>query len=730
MKKLKVELEHCYGITKLNAEFDFEANGDVFAVYAPNGVMKTSFANTFRDFSQGIPSSDRIWESKTTKRMIVDEFGNELAKETVFVIEPYNQTYRSERISTLLVNEGLRKRYDVIHKEIDEKAAVLISELKPRAGFKEGIKEELSKAITHDPNDFYRALVRIKEEVKEEDDTPLGDIVYNDIFNAKVADLLADTVFREKIRIYIEKYDELVSKSTFFKKGVFTHNNAAEIAKNLNANGFFKAEHSVYLRINGEKKEISSIKELERAIQSEKNRILTDDQLRTAFEAMDKQLTKNAELKKFRTCLEQNPVVLPELANPEKLKQKLWVAYLIRARNHFIELLDAFNAGKIKIAEIIEEAKNEHTKWAEVISIFNERFSVPFVVQMDNQVDVILKSVAPSIRFDFLEDANDKNSLAAAVEEGALIQVLSSGEKRALYILNIIFEVEGRKAARQKTLFVIDDIADSFDYKNKYAIIEYLKGISGEQGFQQIILSHNFDFYRTVSSRLQLKRECRMLADKTSEEVFLQQEVYQKSAPFSHWRKHLSNRTMLIASIPFLRNLAEFSGDDLSYGKLTSLLHMRPDTDQITVADLEGLIKGILHDQTRLSLDGSGSTVKDIIHQVSAEIAKDTSENYALEGKVVLSIAIRLKAEDIMIRKINDRAFWEGITSNQTIALIKRFKSDFAAEEDCIQIFEQVNLMTPENIHLNSFMYEPILDLSAQHLKKLYGKLCSMELSS
>ena len=28
--------------------------------------------------------------------------------------------------------------------------------------------------------------------------------------------------------------------------------------------------------------------------------------------------------------------------------------------------------------------------------------------------------------------------------------------------------------------------------------------------------------------------------------------------------------------------------------------------------------------------------------------------------------------------------------------------------------------MTPDNIHLNSFMYEPILDMSDEHLKKLF----------
>lgn len=31
--------------------------------------------------------------------------------------------------------------------------------------------------------------------------------------------------------------------------------------------------------------------------------------------------------------------------------------------------------------------------------------------------------------------------------------------------------------------------------------------------------------------------------------------------------------------------------------------------------------------------------------------------------------------------------------------------------------------MTPENIHLNSFMYEPILDMSIDELQTLYNEL-------
>ena len=161
MKKIFIDLEHCYGIKKLQTEFDFETNGDVFTVYAPNGVMKTSLANTFRDVSSGAVSMDRIRQTNETKRVIIDENGDELPPESIFVIEPYNEGFRSDRISTLLVNEKLRKRYEDIHKDVDEKAEILTDELKQPTGLKKRVREEFSEAITHDSNDFYRALTRV-----------------------------------------------------------------------------------------------------------------------------------------------------------------------------------------------------------------------------------------------------------------------------------------------------------------------------------------------------------------------------------------------------------------------------------------------------------------------------------------------------------------------------------------------------------------------------------------
>ena len=42
------------------------------------------------------------------------------------------------------------------------------------------------------------------------------------------------------------------------------------------------------------------------------------------------------------------------------------------------------------------------------------------------------------------------------------------------------------------------------------------------------------------------------------------------------------------------------------------------------------------------------------------------------------------------------------------------------------RIINEVNLMTPESIHLNSFMYEPIIDMSNWTLKKLYKDVLNL----
>ena len=722
--KVGICFENCYGIKKLDFEFDFAEN-KTYAIYAPNGAMKTSFAKTMKDFCEGKDSKDLIYKDRETIRKISNQTGEDITPEQIFVIEPYNESYAPSKMSTLLVNKSLKEKYQQIHQEIDKKKENLLIQLKEASKLKklEVVEETLSESITHDKTEFLVALNRVKDEVREESNNKklshLYTTDYSLVFNEKVSGLLNDDDFIEKINHYIDTYDKLIESSTFFKKGVFNHNNADEIAKSLHTNGFFDASHTVTINISGAKKEINNRKELTKAILCEKKAILEDQLLIKSFDQIDKKLIRNKEVKNFRECIKENKSIISELKNQDRLKVRLWTSYLAQNIDAFNELMNLYERGRKEIERIVEEAKKEKTKWREVIYIFNKRFFVPFNVRMENQEDVILRSETPSIKFEFEEPGSG----AIAVSRDELLKTLSNGEKRALYILNIIFEIEARKETDQKTLFVIDDIADSFDYKNKYAIIEYLKDISSEGTFYQIILSHNFDFYRTVSGRLELERKAKLNTTKVSGEVLLIEEKYQGD-PLEQWKKEAhKNDIALIAMIPFARNIAKYAGNTDNYNKLTSLLHKKEGTDAITVHNLAMIFKDIFKDMPSSNINSRSQQVLDLIYQESRKISDKQDDNMDLERKVVLSIAIRLKTESYLISKM--RLNTNDISRNQTSFLIDKYKRDYSSDDDRIRLLDRVSLMTPENIHLNSFMYEPILDMSSVHLKKLFNDVDS-----
>lgn len=52
--------------------------------------------------------------------------------------------------------------------------------------------------------------------------------------------------------------------------------------------------------------------------------------------------------------------------------------------------------------------------------------------------------------------------------------------------------------------------------------------------------------------------------------------------------------------------------------------------------------------------------------------------------------------------------------------LLQDFKDKFNNLIKDIRLLKRINLITPANIHLNAFMYEPILDMGFGELKCLY----------
>jgi hypothetical protein len=61
----------------------------------------------------------------------------------------------------------------------------------------------------------------------------------------------------------------------------------------------------------------------------------------------------------------------------------------------------------------------------------------------------------------------------------------------------------------------------------------------------------------------------------------------------------------------------------------------------------------------------------------------------------------------------------------QTRELSRHYKELYPSSDN-LGILDKVNLMTPENIHLNAFMYEPLVDMSVFHLRDLYNDILMM----
>ena len=715
IERVKLALLNCYGIQKLEHTFEFTPNNMPVAIYAPNGVMKTSLAKALQNFSEDKQQQDMIFPERASSLSILDQNDVKIQRNAVFVIDSINDKYQSGRISALLASDPLKKQYDEIFGIIAYKKNDLFKKLKKYSGVSKDIEISFSEAFGVKQADILTALGRLEREVKKGANSEFKSLSYKILFSPKVLEFLNDSDVEALIEEYTKTYEQILDGSLYFKKGVFNHSNAEVIAKNLTTNGWFESGHTVNLNHKDQHTEIKTEADLIAAIEIEKQKILKDPKLAEMFEKVDAALT-TAELKSFRDYLLDNPFVVPELKDIDAFRQKVWISYLGELKSDYLDLVDEFDKSEEKIKEIIKLAEAEQTHWERVILIFNERFSVPFEVRVENKGDAVLNVAAPQLTFYFKDEvANEEKR----TDRSVLDKVLSNGEKRALYILNIIFEVEARRQEKLETLFVVDDIADSFDYKNKYAIIEYLSEIKEDELFHLIILSHNYDFYRTVRGRLGIWGDNKLLSNRKNGEIELIKDVLSEN-PFADWKNKLDTPAFLIASISFVRNLAEYVGNTDAFNSLTSLLHVKEMTKTLSLSDLQSLYEDVLAPNSFKEFGNPHKTVFETMQEVCGAIVAGDVDQLGLEEKIALSIGIRLSAEELLIAKIDDAAFVAAMGKNQTGKLIKRYQKSDNPNADILRIMRRVTLMTPENIHLNSFMFEPILDLSSHHLKSLF----------
>ncbi|GAA7481195.1 hypothetical protein ID1079_01450 [Helicobacter pylori] len=700
-----INIENCYGIGKMKEISLNFSQANSYLLYAQNGVFKTSFAKSLTDLINNEMPKDNFYPNRKSKIEI--EFnGNRISKENVAVFHSYDEKFSSEdSVTTFIAKSELKQRYDNILSELEKEKKALLKSLKSDFNYEKEIKIIKNKS-------FYEILDNYLTEIENSEEH--YSFKYHDIFDKKVENFVNKN--RDLIEQYFNKYKELLSLSKVFKHtevGDFGTNHANDLKKALENERFFKADHS--LMIAGE--EIKDYNKLSEIFEEEKNNILNNESLKNNFANIEKAINANKELRAFKDAISRDNTLLTELLDYDSFREKVLFSYLKQSIQNVRSLVELYREKKSEIEEIIEKANKDQKEWESVIKIFNQRFLVPFKVKLQNQKDILLNKDAAQFGFIFSDDNQDVN-----VQKEDLQKHLSGGEKRALYILQILFEIEARKRSNETQLLVFDDISDSFDFKNKYAIIEYLNDLQECGQFKLLVMTHNFDFYRTLASRLNIPRErIKMIRKNDAREIIFEDGGYLKS--FIKCIKDSKKDKDFFALIPFVRNLIEYTRlqADKDYIKLTSCLHMKKDTKNIQIQDISKIFDSVFGTERKkkeIEKDNSKSYFK-AIDDIAEEIYNDKNRNHIeLQNKIIFSIAIRLKAEEWMLNKLNQE--FEPKT-NQTRELYNATKKGLSDNEK--GIIQKVLMIIPENIHINSFMFEPILDTSLDHLYKCFEEV-------
>ena len=214
--KVKLKLANCYGIRGLEDELVFKHKG--YAIYAPNGVMKTSFAKTMMDLSKGVEPKDQAFPDRKTICEITWN-GEPIKEDEIFVVKSYDEKYPLNGVSTLLANESLKKRYENIHRGIDEAKKKLDKKLRSLAGYGERSRLDLDQIFESVFNTaYYDALLDLKSEIQNCKEEDYSEADHKIIFNPKVITFLEEGGTKEYIEDFAEKYEELTEQSPILNR--------------------------------------------------------------------------------------------------------------------------------------------------------------------------------------------------------------------------------------------------------------------------------------------------------------------------------------------------------------------------------------------------------------------------------------------------------------------------------------------------------------------------------
>lgn len=400
MKKLKISLSNCYGISSLNYNFDFDTakiKSKAYAIYAPNGSMKTSFSKTFEDVAEGKKPIEERYGRPSLH--VIESDGEAIQPDSIYVLKSEIDIREdSSAITDILINPESKSRYDELLVSLDKLKGNLTRSLQKKSKIKQ---TDIEKTLLKDFNekDLSSCIKKINESSIESD---LVSYEYATIFDSKVIDVLKSENFISKADEFSRRYQDLFDQSgTIYQKGIFNPVKADLSFGTLSKQGFFAGGHRVHLK--GDEASIDKA-ELDQKIQAIHARIDGDETLKTLQNSLAKNVQTQAliELIESQTA-SQTELLLNRLRpeNQDQLRRDLWINY-IQDNTDATAYYESYAANKTEIDCIEAVAAQDAPKWTLAVDLFNDRFvDMPFTLSVANQAKAALGKEKARLKFTF-----------------------------------------------------------------------------------------------------------------------------------------------------------------------------------------------------------------------------------------------------------------------------------------------------------------------------------------
>lgn len=700
------KFSNAFGISKLKVNHTFGGINnslDNNLIYAANGLFKTSFSKTMYNLSNGTLVEDRITNQPFEYEMYID--GNDVngmnLKEKILVftkdlMDEVRMSDLNSELSKLAVVDELIIKIKSIY-EIIDKTVFELKHLASSLGYDPSVIDLFSDTKFENRHQYLKSILDkiLSEKIIDGKEVTIDKKLFTNETYAK----LDNSSVRVQISDIIE-YTKNIQKETIFDDE-FTVFTASEFLKSLKQSSYISKEKQRGIVLK--EKTYYSFDDFESDLNEHISSILSSPESKSKIDGIFKTIgNKKKEEKQLRRDILKNQNLIETL----QYSRSQWISseLILNYSSELYKMHELIKHQEIEIEEISKSAESSQSEFEKAIEIYEDRFNPVFKVVITNRVNAVLGIELPI--FEFTHNSKPKIN----INEDKLTLVLSSGEHTAYNVLKFIVMYERVKINRP--VVILDDVVDSFDYGNRYAFIEYIKDMTETDDCNVLVLTNNYDFFRNLKLRV---RKLKSLATTINQSGTITISSDKKLSFNTSDVFNIDSDEKLIVSLPFAREIATYQNNEETF---IQYFHFKRGSKRKTIGGLGKIIQKHYKHSTIVNIDKKAKFM-DKLDSICQTIVSGSLNSFDISPKVILALGIRMKLEKILIR--NKISVTDTITSNQTAVLLKQRQSKLKI--DFIRLANKIMVSTPEFIHLNAFMYEPLIDILPITLKRIYEKL-------